>query len=354
MNLRQRAAVSALLASATFLSASVAAEEHFPVKVVVLTAFDPELQKWITDLPLPVTIPFPQGAEALHYNPDLQVLGMVTGQGKSRAAASIMGLGFDPRFDLSHAYWVVAAIAGVDPNKASVASVAWAKFIVDGDLSHLIDSREIPPGWTTGFVPLGRSTPYEPPSQPYFSNYVQQVYQLNAGLADFALKLTANLPLPDDVNLQRIRAGYPHYPNALKPAFVLEGDDLATDTFWTGKLLNTWAENWVTYWTAGQGSFVMSDYEDTAIGQALQFLSQVRRADQNRLLILRGGSNYTVPPEGQTAEQFLRDQNSGGLSALHEVLNTIYQVGRVVVLELSHNWDAYENHVPEAKESLAH
>jgi purine nucleoside permease len=346
MTLIQRVAMAALLASVTVLSASVAAEEPIPVKVVVVAAFDSELEKWITELPLPVTILFPQGSEALHYNSNLQVLGIVTGQGKSQAAASIMGLGFDSRFDLSHAYWMVAAIAGVDPNQASVASVAWAKFIVDGDLSHLLDAREIPAGWSTGFVPLGRSTPYEPPSQPYFSNHVQQVYPLNAALADFAFRLTANLTLRDDANLQRVRAGYPHYPNALKPPFVLEGDDLATDTFWTGKLLNTWAENWMKYWTAGQGSFVMSDYEDTAIAQALQFLSQVHRADKNRLLVLRGGTNYTAQPKGQTAAQFLKVETSGGLSAFQEALNSLYQVGSAVVVELSHNWDIYENRIP--------
>jgi purine nucleoside permease len=57
-----------------------------------------------------------------------------------------MGLGMDPRFDLTHAYWIVAAIAGVDPNKASVASAAWANYVVDGDLAYEIDAREIPYG----------------------------------------------------------------------------------------------------------------------------------------------------------------------------------------------------------------
>src|SRR5215471_21402308 len=175
MNPIQRAAVAAALASVTFLSAS-SAQERIPVKVVVVAAFDQELHNWITDLPLSVTIPFPQGFEALHYNPNLKVLGIITGQGKSPAAASIMGLGLDPRFDLSHAYWIIAGIAGVDPNHASVASVAWAKFIVDGDLAYQIDAREIPAGWSTGYVPVGRNTPYEPPPQPFFSNDVQQVY----------------------------------------------------------------------------------------------------------------------------------------------------------------------------------
>src|SRR5215469_6091949 len=346
MSLIQRAAVVAFLASATFLSASSSAHARIPVKVVVVAAFHDQLHNWITDLPLSVTLPFPQGFEALHYNPNLKVLGIITGQGKSPAAASIMGLGLDPRFDLSHAYWIIAGIAGVDPNHASVASVAWAKFIVDGDLAYQIDAREIPAGWSTGYVPFGRNTPYEPPPQPFFSNDVQQVYKLNASLADFAFRLTADVTLPDDASLQRVRAGYPGHPNALKPPFVLEGDDLSSDNIWSGDLLNTWAENWITYWTAGQGSFVMSEFEDAGIGQALQFLSHVHRVDKNRILVLRAGSNYTVQPEGQTPAEFLKDKNSGGLSSLQQALNDLYQVGSIVVVKLSHNWDTYEHQVP--------
>ena len=76
-----------------------------------------------------------------------------------------------------------------------------------------IDAREIPVGWSTGYVPLGRSSPYQPPSQPFNSNGVQQVYELNASLPDFAFGLTANVVLPDDTNLQQVRAGYPTYPD---------------------------------------------------------------------------------------------------------------------------------------------
>jgi len=36
----------------------------------------------------------------------------------------------------------------------------------------------------------------------------------------------------------------------------------------------------------------------------------------------------------------------GGLSSLQEALNDLYQVGRIVVVELSHNWDIYENRIP--------
>jgi purine nucleoside permease len=118
----------ALFASATlaFFAVSAQADARIAVSVVVVTTFqfgnddDPtagELGNWVRNLPLPVTIPFPQGYHHLRYNPELHVLAIVTGEGKSHAAASIMGLGMDPRFDLSKAYWIIAAIAGVDPNK---------------------------------------------------------------------------------------------------------------------------------------------------------------------------------------------------------------------------------------------
>jgi purine nucleoside permease len=334
------------LSTLTILAVSLRADGRIPVRVVVVTAFDTELQNWITNLPFNKTLPFPQGYRPLYYNSRLRVLGIITGQGKSHAAASIMGLGLDPRFDLSHSYWLVAAIAGVDPNKASVASTAWAKFIVDGDLSHEIDARQIPADWSTGYVPLGRSSPYQGPRQAFNSNGVQQVYRLNANLADFALRLTADMVLPDDTNLQRVRAGYPTYPNALKPPFVFEGDDLASDTFWAGDLLNTWAENWISYWTVGRGSFAMSEFEDASIGQALQFLSLAGCVDQNRLLVLRGGSNYTVQPQGESPAEFLANQTSGGLSGFQEALTNLYQVGSIVAMQLSTNWSIYAHQIP--------
>ena len=347
------AALFAITTPAFFAVSSPA--ECIPVKVVVITTFqfgkddDPtagEFGNWVLNLPLSETIPFPQGYHHLRYNPKLQVLGMVTGEGKSHAAASIMGLGMDPRFDLSKAYWIVAAIAGVDPNKGSVASTAWAKYVVDGDLAYEIDAREIPNGWSTGYVPLGRSMPYQGPSQPFFSNGVQQVFQLNGSLADWAFQLTQNTKLPDDSTLQQVRSGYPSFPVALKPPFVLEGDDLAADKFWIGDLLNTWAENWVSYWTVNQGSFAMSDFEDAGIGQALQFLSQVGRADQHRLLVLRSASDYTIQPEGQTPAEFLASENSGGLSGFVEALSDVYQVGSIVVKNISSHWDSYADRIP--------
>jgi purine nucleoside permease len=111
--------------------AAVQEQKPIPIKVVVVTMFEigedtgdrpGEFQAWVEQLPLPEKISFPRGFRDLRYNRDKGVLGIVTGVGTARAAASIMALGMDSRFDLSKAYWLITGIAGVNPNEASIGS----------------------------------------------------------------------------------------------------------------------------------------------------------------------------------------------------------------------------------------
>jgi purine nucleoside permease len=124
-----------------------------PVKVVVVSLFEPgadqgdtpgEYQYWVEREHLDHVFPFPQGYHNLRMN-DRGVLGVLAGVGTARAAASIMALGLDPRFDLSKAYWLVAGISGADPQDASLGSAAWAEWVVDGDLAYEIDARKFRP-----------------------------------------------------------------------------------------------------------------------------------------------------------------------------------------------------------------
>ena len=110
---------------------AAAQAQPIPVKVVVVAMFElgadtgdrpGEFQHWVEGKKLDRVIPFPQGYRDLRMNDD-GVLGVVTGVGTARAAATIMALGLDPRFDLSKAYWVVAGIAGIDGEEASLLKV---------------------------------------------------------------------------------------------------------------------------------------------------------------------------------------------------------------------------------------
>ena len=119
------------------------------------------------------------------------VLGMLTGVGTARAAASVMALGLDPRFDFSKAYWIVAGIGGGDPADVSLGSAVWSDHVVDGDLAYEIDAREIPKDWPTGYVPLQHATPYE---QPVRQGATGEMYTLNPGARRLGLRAYAQRP----------------------------------------------------------------------------------------------------------------------------------------------------------------
>jgi purine nucleoside permease len=293
-----------------------------PIKAVVVTMFEigedtgdrpGEFQTWVEQLPLPEKIRFPQGYRDLRYNPDKGVLGIVTGIGTARAAASIMALGLDRRFDLSKAYWLVAGIAGVNPHEASIGSAAWAEWIVDGDLGFEIDAREMPAAWPTGFVPLGKALPYEEPVNPDIGG---PVYHLDPGLVAWADGLTRNVKLEDTAALQTARALYADYPAAQSPPVVLLGDCVSGSTRHSGPLFNKHLSAWTAYWTAGKGRFVMTAMEDTGTAQSLAFLAKAGRVDFRRLMVLRTGSNYQMPYPGRSAAEHIASLRRDGFPAL--------------------------------------
>jgi len=325
------------------------------VRVVVVTTFEigtetndqsGEFHAWIAQLP--ETIAFPQGYRSLRYNPRTHVLGIVTGEGSLHGAASIMALGMDPRFDLSHAYWVVAGIAGIDPNAGSVGSAAWAEWLVDRDLNFEIDPREMPADWTTGHVPLGRTKPYELPVPALERISGTNGYHLDPGLVSWAYALTKSVKLADTPALRGIRAGYPGYPNAQKPPFVMKGDEVVASDWWIGKMMTDQAEQWMSYWTSGKGHLATTAMEDGGVLQSLTFLSHAGKVDLERVLVLRTAANYSVPPVGETAAQLLAQEatEDAVLSAYRPSLDAAYEVASPVVNELATHWDTYRDHTP--------
>jgi purine nucleoside permease len=330
-------------------------QEPIPIKVVVVTMFEKgedvadrpgEFQNWVEKLPLPQTMPFPQGHRDLRYS-DRGILGLVTGMGIAKAAASTMAIGLDPRFDLSKAYWIIAGIAGVDPKDASLGSAAWAEWVIDGDLSYQIDAREVPGGWTTGYIPLRQAEPYELPIP---KDIEGAVYRLNSELVEWAYQLTKNIELKDNNKIKMQRSLYTNHNEGRRPPFILKGDHIAASTYWHGALLNQWANDWVQYWSEGKGNFVTSGMEDTGTLQSLTFLSNAGLVDINRVLVLRTASNYTMQYLGATASQSLKEKVKGkGYSAYIPALNAAYEVGSVVVNELVNNWVKYKDMSTEKK-----
>ena len=270
------------------------------------------------------------------------VLGMVTGVGTAKAAASVMALGLDPRFDLSKAYWIVAGIGGGDPADVSVGSAVWADHVVDGDLAFEIDARQIPPGWPTGYVPLRKGTPYEQPANDLYG----EMYTLNPALVGWAFHLTQDVPLADSDALRKSRTRFAGFPNALKPPFVARGDTLSAGTFWHGSKMDEWANEWTRYYTGGKGNYMVAAMEDSGTMQALTFLNQAGRVDLQRVLVLRTVSNYDREAPGVPAVDSLQEMVSGNYSAYLPALEAAQIVGDKVVRDLVEHWAQREATIP--------
>jgi purine nucleoside permease len=220
--------------------------------------------------------------------------------------------------------------------------------VVDGDLGYEIDAREIPPGWTTGYVPLRKAMPFEEPAEPQPG----QVYALNKDLAEWAFNLTRATPLADSEKLKEIRS---HFDGAAaqRPPFVTMGDELSSSTYWHGKFFDSWAAEWVPYFTGGQGEFTTTAMEDTGTLQSLEFLSQAGRVDLRRVLVLRTVSNFDRPPQGMTAAESLANQRVSKFGAYLPSLESAYTVGHVVVSELLTHWPQYSQAVAGADKAAA-
>jgi purine nucleoside permease len=324
-----------------------------PVKVVVLAMFERgedigdtpgEYQLWVEREHLDRIFDVPAAFHHVRMNKD-GVLGMLTGVGTAKAAASVMALGLDPRFDVSKAYWLVAGIGGGHPAQVSLGSAVWADYVVDGDLAFEVDGRQIPRDWSTGYVPLRKARPYE---EPMIADY-GEVYGLNPELVRWAFQLTEHVPLADSEKLRSWRARFEGFPNALQPPHVACGSILSAGTFWHGSLLEQWASDWVHYYTSGEGIYKVAAMEDSGTMQALTLLSHAGRIDLQRVLVLRTVSNYDREPPGTSVVESLKEMAAGNYSAYMPALEAAERVGDKVVRDIVEHWGERKEMTPQAQ-----
>ena len=253
-------------------------------------------------------------------------MAVLTGQGTASAAATIMALGLDPRFDFSHAYWIIAGIAGGNPERVSLGSAAWARWVVDGDLGYEIDSREMPTDWPTGYLPLRRKTPYEQPAEPLPG----QVFELNAGLAGWAFDLTRDTPLEDSDHLKEIRAAFDGAARAA-PSFRHHGR--------RGFVVHLLA--WQAARRMGQRMDALlhrrqrhvRHHSDGRHGHARvhAFLANAGRIDSIECWCFGQCHNFDQQPRGLNAAESLARQRIGAYGAYLPSLEAAYRIGHVVV-----------------------
>lgn len=340
---------------AIFSPATLQADETpLEIKVVIAAMFEigdargdtpGELQYWVERLPLDRSLPFELGEGDLYLN-DEGVLAVLLGGGIPNATASVMALGLDPRFDLSQAYWLIAGVAGGDPEDLSLGSAAWAKHVVDGDLAYEIDGREIPDDWPYGLFPLGTEGPTQSPELLNDGWTLSTIsFSLNEQLVDWAYAISREVDISDSEGIAGYRRMFDGFPQAQRPPFVTVGDTMSSSTYWHGTLLNEWANDWIPLYAGSDAEFMTTNMEDSGTLTALYRLARTGKIDEDRVLVLRTVSNYTRPPPGKTA---VWSKNTPYPDGLQPSLESAFRVGNTVVQALLENWETYKNQIPSA------
>lgn len=336
----KRAAAAAALAVLAAAPA-MAQTPPRPVKVLVISMFGPEAKPWIEQLHLDQEIEVPglsPDYPAVHCNAD-GVCQMTTGMGHANAAASTMALLWSRQFDLTKAYVLIAGIAGIDPAKGTLGSAAWARYLVDFGIQHEIDAREMPQGWTSGYLGIGAKGPAGKPPL----NYRTEVFQLNEDLLQAALALSKDAKLVDGDAAAAYRARYPDAP-ANQPPKVVQCDTLAGDTYWHGSLIGQRAEAWVDLLTDGKGSYCTTQQEDNATFEALRRGEEAGLVDTRRVAVLRTASNFDRPHPGQTTAESLQAKSGGFPIAIANLT----AAGAPFVEAVVRDWTAWQAGVPAA------
>ena len=339
---------------------AVPAVKPIPVKVIVIANFEPgkdmgdapgEFQLWAEREKLSQVIPVKGALHPLRRNPETGLYGMVWGSPDTMmggVAEQLMSLLLDPRFDFTKTYWLFTGISGVDPEAASVGSAAWARWVVQGDTLREFDDREIPKDWPYGLFAIGADAPNQlPKATQDFAGFtdtgkLSMALKLNQGLARWAYDMTKDVKIPDSPALQQARAAWKGYPNAQKPPFVLMGETLGSLRYWHGPGRTQWARDWVKLWTGGKGRFVMTNMESQTLAGTMAIAAKQGLVDLNRMMVLRTGSNPSMPPPGVSAVASVANEGAGQLAAYE----ANYLVGAPVVHELLKHWDRYANTVP--------
>jgi len=265
----------------------------------------------------------------------------VVGPGQIRPAVNLMALGSDTRFDLRKSYWIINGIAGVSPKDGTLGAAFWTDYVVNGDLLHFIDPREMPKAWKDGYYAVDKSTPEEQPRVEKGSgedvrtwskteaqiSWRGTVVQMNPALLQWAYGLTREMKLPQNDAMRALGKRYKGFALAAEAPKVAVGANIATETFWHGTLMDDWAHRWVTYATDGVAKMGTTSMNDSGAMVALYSLSKAGRADWNRALLLRTASNFDRQPDGMTAEQSANSEKHAAFTGYEASLESAYMVG---------------------------
>lgn len=328
-------------------AAEPAPGDRIPVKVLVINMFGFEAAPWLAALHPEQRVRVP-GLARPGQTPEMAdvhctaagVCQLTTGMGHANAAASMMAVLYSGLFDFRLTYFIVAGIGGIDPERGTIGSAAWARFLVDGGIAHEVDPRELPPKWHDGYFGVLTNSPDAMPKLEYGT----EVFRLDETLLQKALALSQGAVLEDAPTVAAYRQHYKE-PAARRPPSVLLCDTLTSDTWWAGQRLGERARRWTQLVTKGAGTYCTSQQEDNATFEAMIRASESGLIDLQRVAVLRSGSDFDRPYPGQSVLSSLQAQGDLG-GAMHVATENLVRAGMPLVDAIQTHWDEWQSGVP--------
>ncbi|KAG2415917.1 hypothetical protein HFD88_007109 [Aspergillus terreus] len=318
-----------------------ASQHKIAPKVFIVSMFEPEAAVWwgIPDFDLlahNITVP---GASPLfpdvHCTADHHICQLVTGEGEINAATTIASVVFSPLFDLTHTYFLIAGIAGINPEAGTLAGVALSRFAVQVALQYEIDLRELPANFSTSYFPQGATAPFQYPGDIYGT----EVFEVNAALRGLAATMARKAELADSTLAKEYRQKYAseaRYSAATAAPAVVECDVATSDVYYSGNLLSGAFDKIVDVWTNGTGRYCTTAQEDNATLEALVRATMHGKTDFARVIVMRTGSDFDRPPPGVPALQHLVYNDQGGYTPAVE---NLYRAGVEIVKGILDGWE---------------
>ncbi|PYH86412.1 putative purine nucleoside permease [Aspergillus uvarum CBS 121591] len=312
-------------------------------KVFIVSMFAPEAEIWwgIPEFDLlahNITIPGASPAfPDVHCTADYTICQLITGESEINAAITVASVVFNPMFDLTKTYFLVAGIAGVNPERASICDVTFARFAIQVALQYEIDMREMPANATTGYFPQGGYYADQYPT----SIYGTEVFEVNDELRKIAAGFARNATLADSDDAKAYRAKYATedglYKAGTQGPSVRLCDVTTSDVYFSGRLLGEAFDNTTKIWTNGTGEYCTTAQEDNATLEALVRASKHNLTDFSRIIVMRTASDFDRPYPGETARYNLLYSTQG---AFEPAVENLYNAGIKIVEGILANWNS--------------
>ncbi|KAJ5117354.1 hypothetical protein N7448_010986 [Penicillium atrosanguineum] len=320
---------------------SLAAPRYQPAplspKVFIINAFESERDVFVSDkrlglLAQNLTLP---GISPQYPNVTCtssgEICQVTTGEGGFQAATTIAALLYSAMFDLSNTYFMIAGIAGINPNFGTTGSVAFNRYAVLLDSQYEFDYRQVPDNFSTGLVPFGTLAPGDYPTFIYGSD----VFELNDNLRTRVVSLAKTAELSDDASAQEYRRRYDFAPANQNPN-IIECDGGTSNVWFSGSLMADAFVNYTDIITNGTAKLCTTANEDIGTLQALMRGAIAGLVDFRRVIVMRSASNFDRPPTGMSATYGLLSADSGGFTPS---IQNLLLAGTKIIDDILKNWD---------------